>query len=133
MATTTAVSKDAKAGGAQSEVEFAQCECCGLTEECTPEYIAHVRDMHGGRWICGLCAEAVQDETRRSKRDITAEQALKLHMKFCQQFISSRPPTNPTEDLISAMKQLLRRTLDSPRKRKGSVFPTSSTASHSKD
>ncbi|KAJ4844832.1 hypothetical protein Tsubulata_020573 [Turnera subulata] len=110
----------------------AKCECCGLTEECTPEYIGRVRERHGGRWICGLCSEAVNDETSRSKRGVvTPDEALKRHMKFCQQFKSCSPPKNPTEDLISAMKNLLQRSLDSPRNKKPSVYLSSSPSSSS--
>ncbi|KAF5748369.1 hypothetical protein HS088_TW04G00322 [Tripterygium wilfordii] len=104
------------------ELEFAKCECCGLTEECTPAYIAHIRERFDGRWICGLCSEAVKDEAYRSKRGISPDEALNRHMKFCQQFRSSSPPIHPTEDLISAMKHLVRRTLDSPKKKEGSIF-----------
>ncbi|XP_021276568.1 uncharacterized protein LOC110410942 [Herrania umbratica] len=117
-----AVSKDAKKmesvkhKNLQTEVEFAECDCCGLTEECTPAYIARVREKFEGRWLCGLCSEAVKDETVRSEEDITTNEALDRHLKFCEQFKSSSPPANPAEDLISAMKHLLRRTLDSPRK-----------------
>lgn len=108
-----------KHNGSQAvEVEpvSVKCYCCGLTEECTLSYIARVRDKYRGRWICGLCAEAVKDETLRSQRDINTDEALKRHMKFCQQFKCSSPSNNPTDELIEAMKQLLRRTLDSPRK-----------------
>ncbi|XVE70821.1 hypothetical protein DITRI_Ditri10aG0101200 [Diplodiscus trichospermus] len=113
----------------QSEVEFAECDCCGLTEECTPAYIARVREKFEGRWLCGLCSEAVKDETVRSEEDITINEALDRHMKFCEQFKSSSPPANPAEDLISAMKHLLLRTLDSPRKNGSS--PTSFARSKS--
>lgn len=41
------------------EVEWAECACCGLREECTPTYAAGVRARYGGRWLCGLCGEAV--------------------------------------------------------------------------
>ncbi|KAJ4951703.1 hypothetical protein NE237_028535 [Protea cynaroides] len=104
-----------KISSAQVEVEFAKCECCGLTEECTPAYIARVRDRYHGRWICGLCAEAVKDESFRSDGLISAEEAFHRHMNFCKNFRSSSPPTNPTKHLICAMKQLFRRSLDSPR------------------
>lgn len=100
---------------AQIEIEFAKCECCGLTEECTPEYIERVRERNQGRWICGLCAEAVKDEVFRSERLISTEEALNRHINFCEKFKSSSPPSNPTVHLISAMRQLLRRSLDSPR------------------
>ncbi|XP_054817542.1 uncharacterized protein LOC129317203 [Prosopis cineraria] len=98
------------------EAVSVKCYCCGLLEECTQAYIARVRERYQGRWICGLCAEAVKDESLRSEMDITIDEALKRHIKFCQQFRSSSPPNNPTEDLILAMKHLLLRTLDSPRK-----------------
>lgn len=119
-----AVIKEAKPISSASEVEFAKCDCCGFSEECTPAYISRVRERYGGRWICGLCAEAVKDETCRAKTDISTDEALKQHTKFCQQFRSSTPPRNPTEELISAIKQLLRRGLDSPRKKKCSVVPS---------
>uniref|UniRef100_A0A0D3HDU3 DUF1677 family protein n=1 Tax=Oryza barthii TaxID=65489 RepID=A0A0D3HDU3_9ORYZ len=44
------------------EIEAAKCECCGLREDCTVEYIAGVKADFGGRWLCGLCSEAVRDE-----------------------------------------------------------------------
>ncbi|KAJ4957676.1 hypothetical protein NE237_024787 [Protea cynaroides] len=100
----------------QVEVEFVKCECCGFTEECTPAYITRVRDWNQGRWICGLCAEAVKDEKLRSDSLITAEEALNRHMNFCKKFRNSTPPaTSPSEHLISAMTQFFRRSLDSPR------------------
>ncbi|KAL6344554.1 hypothetical protein AAG906_002459 [Vitis piasezkii] len=112
------------------EVEFAKCDCCGLTEECTIEYIERVRERYQGRWICGLCAEAIKDEIVRSKRLISAEEALNRHMNFFKRFRSSNPP-NHTESLISAVKQLLLRTLDSPRslRKGGSICVSSSSES----
>ncbi|KAB2627791.1 hypothetical protein D8674_032586 [Pyrus ussuriensis x Pyrus communis] len=93
-----------------------KCYCCGLTEECTPAYVATVKERHQGRWICGLCAEAIKDENSRSSRKISTEEAMKRHVSFYEEFRMSSPPAKPTEDLISAMKQLLRRTKDSPRR-----------------
>lgn len=112
------------------EVEFAKCDCCGLTEECTIEYIKGVCERYQGRWICGLCAEAIKDEIVRSERLISAEEALNRHMNFFKQFRSSSPP-NHTESLISAVKQLLLRTLDSPRslRKGGSICVLSSSES----
>ncbi|RWW58986.1 hypothetical protein BHE74_00034117 [Ensete ventricosum] len=104
------------AAAAAVEVEFAACDCCGLTEECTPAYIAGVREQYGGRWICGLCAEAVQDEIRRSELLISPEEAMIRHASFCRSFRSTEAATvDPAEQLIAAVRQLLRRTLDSPR------------------
>ncbi|KAE8674384.1 endoribonuclease Dicer-like protein 3-like isoform X1 [Hibiscus syriacus] len=106
----------------QNEVEFAECDCCGLTEECTPSYIARVREKFEGNWLCGLCSEAVKYETMRSAPEtvITTNEALVRRTKFCEQFKSSSPPENPAGNLITAMKHLLFRSLDSPRKNKGS-------------
>ncbi|KAI3803337.1 hypothetical protein L1987_31488 [Smallanthus sonchifolius] len=97
-----------------TEVESAKCDCCGLTEECTPEYIERIRERYQGKWICGLCGEAVKDEIMRSKRLISTEEALARHVSFCRTPISSGPPTDPTVHLIAAMRQILRRSLDSP-------------------
>ncbi|CAA3022100.1 uncharacterized protein LOC111407456 isoform X2 [Olea europaea var. sylvestris] len=99
----------------RSDLEFAICECCGLTEECTEAYVACVRERYLGRWICGLCAEAVKDEIVRSEKRIGNEEALNQHTSFCRKFKSLRPPKNSTEELISAVKNLLLRSLDSPR------------------
>ncbi|KAL6972629.1 hypothetical protein U1Q18_026804 [Sarracenia purpurea var. burkii] len=100
---------------AQIEVEFAKCDCCGLTEECTREYIDRIRKRYQGKWICGLCAEAVKYEIVRCNGLISTDEALTLHINFCKKFNSAGPPANPTIHLISAMRQILRRSLDSPR------------------
>ncbi|XP_061342892.1 uncharacterized protein LOC133289046 [Gastrolobium bilobum] len=110
--------------GAQGEVEFAVCDCCGLTEECTPAYIERIRERYHGSWVCGLCAEAVKDEIVRSERLVSTEEAMTKHMNFCKNFKTSGPPPNPTLHLISAMRQILRRSLDSPRVRSTPSSPT---------
>ncbi|KVI05865.1 Protein of unknown function DUF1677, plant [Cynara cardunculus var. scolymus] len=98
-----------------TEVEFAVCDCCGLTEECTPAYMERIRERYQGKWICGLCGEAVKDEIVRSERLISTEEAMNRHMTFCRASRSSGPPPNPAVHLIAAMRQILRRSLDSPR------------------
>mgnify|MGYP004707674733 CR=1 FL=1 len=114
------MSSSSSSSSPNSDLEFAKCECCGLTEECTEAYIKRVRERFQGRWICGLCAEAVKDEVVRSQRRTgDEEEALNSHMSFCKKFRSLRPPPNPTHDqLISAVKQLLLRSLDSPSPKK---------------
>ncbi|KAK3220278.1 hypothetical protein Dsin_014248 [Dipteronia sinensis] len=99
----------------QIEVEFAKCDCCELTEECTQAYIERIRERYQGKWICGLCAEAIKDEIIRTERLMSTEEAMAKHMSFCKKFKSSGPPPDATIHLISAMRQLLRRSLDSPR------------------
>uniref|UniRef100_J3LK81 Uncharacterized protein n=1 Tax=Oryza brachyantha TaxID=4533 RepID=J3LK81_ORYBR len=44
------------------EVESAKCECCELREDCTRGYILGVKADFGGRWLCGLCSEAVVEQ-----------------------------------------------------------------------
>ncbi|CAA2953762.1 uncharacterized protein LOC111377065 [Olea europaea var. sylvestris] len=67
-----------------SEIEDAKCECCGMSEEFTPEYIKKVREKFSGKMICGLCSEAVKEEMEKNggKR----EEALKEHMNACVKF-----------------------------------------------
>ncbi|KAF3639087.1 hypothetical protein CQW23_15013 [Capsicum baccatum] len=100
---------------APMDVDFAKCECCGLTEECTLSYIETIRQRYQGKWICGLCAEAIKDEIIRCEMLISAEEALNRHLNFCKKFSSSSPPLNPTVHLIAAMRQILRRSLESPK------------------
>ncbi|CAA6664218.1 unnamed protein product [Spirodela intermedia] len=102
---------------AAEEVGFAECECCGLREECTEAYIERVREIYDGRWVCGLCAEAVKEEICRSSpcRPITTDEALDQHAAFCRSCQSSPVAADANEHLIAAMRQLLRRSLDSPR------------------
>ncbi|XAR50677.1 hypothetical protein NMG60_11005070 [Bertholletia excelsa] len=67
-----------------SEVLDAKCECCGMSEECTPEYIEKVREKFLGKWVCGLCAEAVKEEVE--KKGGKMEEALNTHMSACVRF-----------------------------------------------
>lgn len=110
----------------EPEVRSVTCYCCGLTEDCTTLYIDCVKERYQGRWICGLCAEAVKEEGLKLKDvDANTDEALKRHMKF-RSFASS-PPKKPTHDLILAMKHLLFRSLDSPRKDSLSCSPLASS------
>ncbi|ERM93487.1 hypothetical protein AMTRI_Chr03g55460 [Amborella trichopoda] len=85
------------------EVESVKCECCGLKEDCTQDYITQVREKFNGKWLCGLCAEAVRDETTRSKKP-TVDEAIKAHMTFCRKFRG-----NPAVKVADGMRQMLRR------------------------
>ncbi|KAJ0735652.1 hypothetical protein HanPI659440_Chr11g0434501 [Helianthus annuus] len=96
-----------------AELVSVKCECCGLTEECTPEYIERIRERYQQKWICGLCGDAVKDEVVRSKWLITTEEEITRHVSFCRLPISSGPPPNRTAHLIAAMRQIIRRSLDS--------------------
>lgn len=86
------------------------CECCGLEEECTGEYVGGVRAYFGGRWLCGLCSEAVRDEVAKKGgggggggRQL--EDAVRDHMSFCGKFCRK----NPAFRVADGMRQMLRR------------------------
>ncbi|KAK9068384.1 hypothetical protein SSX86_012497 [Deinandra increscens subsp. villosa] len=89
-----------------SEVEDAKCECCGMCEECTPEYIARVRDKFVGKLICGLCSEAVKEEMEKSGG--TIEEALSEHTRDCVRF-NRFDRTNPVLLQAAAMKEMLKK------------------------
>lgn len=105
-----------------SEVENAKCECCGMCEECTREYIRRVRDMFSGRLICGLCAEAVSVEMEKNggKR----EKALKEHMSDCVRFNRlgrSYPALYQAEDVKEILKKTQKKAMsNTPDDSKGS-------------
>nr|CAD1832302.1 unnamed protein product [Ananas comosus var. bracteatus] len=113
----TAMSGESSSSSATAAEEetAACCDCCGLVEECTPAYEARVRERYGGRWICGLCGEAVEEELLRSA-PISADEALARHATFCRAFRSAAPPAplDNADHLIAALRHLLRRSLDSP-------------------
>lgn len=95
-------------------VECIKCECCGLVEDCTRDYILGVRAAFGGRWLCGLCSEAVRDEaakgttTQRGPGAAAAagrlEAALRDHMAFC-----GKCRRSPAFRVADGMRQMLRR------------------------
>ncbi|WOL12390.1 hypothetical protein Cni_G21156 [Canna indica] len=90
-----------------SEVEDARCECCGMSEECTPEYIRRVRDKFAGKWICGLCSEAVKEET--AKNGGRKKEALEAHVSMCARF-SRIGRTHPVLFQADAVREILRKT-----------------------
>ncbi|GMI71952.1 hypothetical protein like AT3G22540 [Hibiscus trionum] len=90
------------------EIESVRCECCGLKEDCTQDYINDVKAKFDGKWLCGLCSEAVRDEVSRSKKkQFGVEEAVAAHMSFCGKFRS-----NPAVRVADGMRQLLRRSGD---------------------
>ncbi|RLN42915.1 uncharacterized protein C2845_PM01G03770 [Panicum miliaceum] len=97
----------------EAAVECAKCECCGLT------YILGVRAAFGGRWLCGLCSEAVRDEAARGTTTAAAkqrgpgaaaaaaprlEEVLRDHMAFC-----GKRRRSPAFRVADGMRQMLRR------------------------
>nr|XP_023874957.1 uncharacterized protein LOC111987469 [Quercus suber] len=86
------------------EIESVKCECCGLKEDCTQDYINEVKAKFDNKWLCGLCSEAVSDEVSRGKKSFDMEEAVKAHMSFCRKFKS-----NPAVRVADGMRQMLRR------------------------
>ncbi|KAM7483779.1 hypothetical protein LguiB_008362 [Lonicera macranthoides] len=89
------------------EVEDAKCECCGMTEECTHDYIDRVRAKFFGKWICGLCTEAVKEEVEKNggKKD----EALSAHMSACVRF-NKYGRAYPVLYQAEAMREMLKKT-----------------------
>ncbi|GJN19395.1 hypothetical protein PR202_gb06670 [Eleusine coracana subsp. coracana] len=90
-----------------SEVEEARCECCGMSEECTPAYIGAVRRRFSGRWVCGLCAEAVAEEAAKNGGD--REAALAAHVAVCTRFNGfgrTHPALFQADAVIGIMRKL---------------------------
>ncbi|KAL0323635.1 UNVERIFIED_CONTAM: hypothetical protein Sangu_1982800 [Sesamum angustifolium] len=87
------------------DIELVKCECCGLKEDCTQDYISEVKANFDGKWLCGLCSEAVRDEVNRAgKKQSGMEEAVKAHMSFCRKYKS-----NPAIEVADGMRQMLRR------------------------
>ncbi|KAA0040802.1 hypothetical protein IC582_001830 [Cucumis melo] len=96
------------------EIEIVKCECCGLKEECTKDYISEVKANFDAKWLCGLCSQAVGDEILfKSKNNHHSpppssaggiQDAVNAHMLFCRKFKS-----NPAVRVADGMKQILRR------------------------
>lgn len=82
--TTSNISYEVQKGERESEVEEGECECCGMSEEWSVEYKKGVREKFWGKFVCGLCGEAVKEEME--KNGGKGEEALKEHMRVCVKF-----------------------------------------------
>ncbi|OIW03801.1 hypothetical protein TanjilG_30077 [Lupinus angustifolius] len=98
-----------------TEVEDAKCECCGMCEECTPEYIEHIRDKFQGKFVCGLCSEAVKEELEKNGGN--KEDALNAHMSACVRF-NKFGRAFPVLFQAEAMKEILKKSKIDGRKAK---------------
>ncbi|KAL8492930.1 hypothetical protein ACS0TY_024216 [Phlomoides rotata] len=90
---------------ASNDINEVECECCGLSEDCSRAYILRTRARFYGKWVCGLCSEAVDEES--NKHNIVGEEALHAHMKVCRAF-NTTIRLNPAMSLAYAMKTILR-------------------------
>ncbi|XP_012570798.2 uncharacterized protein, partial [Cicer arietinum] len=91
-----------------TEVEDAKCECCGMSEEFTVEYIKRVRDKFLGKWVCGLCSEAVKEEFEKNGGKNNIEEALSSHMSACVRF-NKFGRSFPVLFQAEAMKEMLKK------------------------
>ncbi|KAL8026312.1 hypothetical protein ABFX02_14G018300 [Erythranthe guttata] len=102
------------------DIELVKCVCCGLKEDCTQDYISEVKAKFDGKWLCGLCSEAVRDEVNRGKKQCGTDEAVKAHMSFCRKYKS-----NPAVRVADGMRQML------IRRRSGDMTPSSQSSSSS--
>ncbi|CAM0871591.1 unnamed protein product [Alopecurus aequalis] len=107
-----------EAAAAAELVEWAACACCGLREECTAAYADGVRARYAGRWLCGLCGDAVAEDLAAgagsAAASVEVEAAIARHAAFCRALFCRSPEA--AERLIAAVRRLLRS--DSGRKEK---------------
>jgi len=105
------VQQPEKEGGEEEEEILTKCECCGLAEECTSAYIEQTKKIFCGHFVCGLCSEAVKEESRRLGPEAGMEDALLSHMKICIKF-NTFTRADPAAHLAMAMRQILRRSVE---------------------
>ncbi|XP_056176974.1 uncharacterized protein LOC115671189 [Syzygium oleosum] len=103
------------------ELEDAKCECCGMCEECTPEYASRVREKFSGKLVCGLCAEAVRVEMERNGGK-SWEEALNAHMNACMRF-NRLGRAYPVLYQAEAMREILKKSSSVGGSRANSVSP----------
>ncbi|CAI9787397.1 unnamed protein product [Fraxinus pennsylvanica] len=86
-----------------------KCECCGMSEDCTIAYIQCTRARFYGKWVCGLCSEAINEESYKigGVRNIIHEEALLAHIEICNTF-NKTIRVNPAMSLAYAMTKILR-------------------------
>lgn len=81
-----------------------------MEEDCTPTYISRIRESFDGKWICGLCSEAVKEQLSKDP-SISKEKALEAHIAMCKKF-NSTIRLNPNFYLASAMKDVAKKCLN---------------------
>ncbi len=97
----------------EEEEMLSKCECCGLAEECTRAYMEQTKETFCDHFVCGLCSEAVKEESRRlgPKNNADMEEALLSHMKVCIKF-NTFTRADPAAHLATVMRQILRRSVE---------------------
>ncbi|CAN6332371.1 unnamed protein product [Urochloa humidicola] len=106
---------DPSADGGGAEARSVRCECCGMAEECTPTYIGRVRERFQGKWVCGLCSEAVKERQAREP-GLAVARAVEAHAAMCERF-NSTVRLNPKLSLASSMRDIARKSGQNRRRR----------------
>ncbi|XP_028802139.1 uncharacterized protein LOC114757302 [Neltuma alba] len=88
------------------EVKNVKCECCGMSEECSEEYIKDVRRRFWGKFICGLCGEAVKETMQ--KNGGKGKEAMEEHINACVKF-NKMVRSYPVLYQAEAIKQILKK------------------------
>uniref|UniRef100_A0A0D9WIG7 DUF1677 family protein n=1 Tax=Leersia perrieri TaxID=77586 RepID=A0A0D9WIG7_9ORYZ len=102
------------------DIESVKCACCGLEEDCTQEFIKNVKANFGGKWLCGLCSEAVGDELSKDRSEQDGiEDAIEALAAFCRMALSS-----PAVRVADGMKEMLRK------RSKAKVRPAKQSKAH---
>lgn len=101
------ISKDFNCMVQINEVERSVCECCGMSEDYTPAYVSSIKDFYCGKWVCGLCSEAVKEHQNRTPK-VTMNEALDSHMAFCKKY-NRTTRLNPKLSLAEEMRDIAKR------------------------
>ncbi|KAM7459351.1 hypothetical protein LguiA_036345 [Lonicera macranthoides] len=91
----------------EEQIIQAECYCCDLKEDCTKDYFAKVKNSYSGKWVCGLCSEAVKETQAQGPM----EEALRKHRNLCQDF-NATTRLNPKLSLTWAMKDIAKRSFE---------------------
>lgn len=85
----------------------AECKCCGLKEECTEAYITQVEHSYSGKWVCGLCSEAVKETMKRSP-GTAMDEAVSSLREFCHEY-NTTTRLNPKLSFTCDMRDIAKR------------------------
>ncbi|XP_078167468.1 uncharacterized protein LOC144562170 isoform X2 [Carex rostrata] len=90
-----------------TEIELIKCDCCGMSEECTIAFISGVRKIFCGKWVCGICSEAIKEIAKRSP-NMTMEEALESNISLCSNF-NKTTRLNPELSFAGTMRDIARK------------------------
>ncbi|KAL2346956.1 hypothetical protein Fmac_000956 [Flemingia macrophylla] len=110
------------------EVEQAECQCCGLKEDCTKVYITDVQECYCGKWVCGLCSEAVKERVGRSPK-VAMQDALNSHRDFCQEY-NATTRLNPQLSLTQSLRRIAKRSSENRNSKGLSITKLTRTISY---